>query len=54
MAVVGFLQSLWEKPIWEGVFGPTWIRWTVCVYAQLQRFEMCQGSMARMASSLSS
>ena len=20
MAVVGFLQSLWEKPIWEGVW----------------------------------
>ena len=34
MAVVGFLQSLWEKPIWEGV----WSHWDpmdgvcVCVF----------------------
>ena len=32
MAGVGFLQSLWEKPIWEGVW-PCLDRWIVCVYA---------------------
>ena len=33
---------------------PTWIRWTVCVYAQHPWSGMCQGSTGRMASSFSS
>ena len=32
-------------------FGPTWIRWIVCVYAQHPWSGMCQGSMGGMASS---
>ena len=53
-AGVGFLQRLWDKPIWEGVSGPAWIRWIVCVYAQRLWRRMCQGSMGRTASSFSS
>ena len=37
MAGVGFLQRLWENPIWEGVWLFAWIRWIVCVYAQRPR-----------------
>ena len=54
VACAGFFRSLWEKPIWEGVFGLTWIRWIVCVYAQRPWSGMCQGSTGRMASSFSS
>ena len=35
-------------------FGPTWIRWTVCVYAQRPWSGMCQESTGRTASSFSS
>ena len=34
MAGVGFLQSLWEKPIWEGVGLHLDLMDSVCVYAQ--------------------
>ena len=37
-----------------GRFCPTWIRWIVCVCAQSPRNGMQQGSVGRMASSLSS
>ena len=50
MAGVGFLQSLWEKPIREA-FGLTWIRWIVCVHAQRPWNGMWQGSMGRTARS---
>ena len=30
MGAVGFLQSLWERRSGRA-FGPTWIRWTVCL-----------------------
>ena len=45
----GFLQRLWEKPIWECVW-PCLDPWD-CVYAQRPWSGMCQGSMGRMASS---
>ena len=35
-------------------FDPTWIQWIVCVYAQHPRSGLCQVSMGRLASSLSS
>ena len=48
MAGLGFIQSLWEKPIWEGVW--LCLDWIVCVCAQRPRKGMRQGSMGRMAS----
>ena len=42
MAGFGFLQSLWEKPIWEGVWHITWIPWDcVCVFTHSIRGVEC-------------
>ena len=51
MAGVGFFQSLWEKPIWEGVWPYLDPMDCVCVHAQRPWSGMCQGSMGRTASS---
>ena len=40
----GLLRRLGEKPSWEA-FGPTWMRWTLCVCAQCQWSGICQRSM---------
>ena len=40
MACAGFLQSLWEKPIWEGV-GPYLDPWDRFVYMHSIRVVEC-------------
>ena len=53
MRGVGSLPLLWRCRSGRA-FGPTGIRWTVCVCAQRPWKGMCQGSMGCMASSFSS
>ena len=53
MASVGFLQSLWEKPIWEGVW-PYLDPMDGACFRTASWNGMCQGSVGRMASSSSS
>ena len=56
MAAVGLFppKFLGETDLGGHYFGPTWIRWIVCVYAQRPWSGTCQESTDRMASSFSS
>ena len=51
MVGVGFLRSLWEKPIWEGVWPYLDPMDSVCVYAQRSWSGKCLESTGLTASS---